>query len=586
MNTAHSFVMVRTVCLIAVLQLMLGCDDPRDPVTSDPPINDTLTIDLVIDHAMIVDGSGAAAYPGSLAVRDGRILTVGQVSDDQRNAAAEVVDAQGLTLSPGFINVLSWATESLLVDPLSQSDIRQGITLEVFGEGSSMGPLNAEMVDRMIAEQGDLQFEVNWRTLGEYLDHLVEKGVSPNVASFVGATTVREHVLGLDDVQPTADQLLRMQALVDEAMREGALGVGSSLIYAPAFYAETPELVALARSSAHRGGMYISHLRSEGNRFEDAVEELIQIADQANTRAEIYHLKAAGADNWHKLPTVIERIHQAREQGLAITANMYTYEAGATGLDAAMPPWVQAGGHEAWAARLQDPEIRQRVLNEMVTPSDAWESLYLAAGSPDRIILSGFRNAALKHYTGMTLAEVADDRQVSAPEAAMDLVIEDGSRVGAVYFIMSEANIELKIRQPWVSFGSDAASLAPEGPFLKSNPHPRGYGNVARLLGRYVRDRQLISLPEAVRRLTTLPATTLALTDRGALKPGYAADLVLFDPATIIDHATFDEPHQYSTGVRDVWVNGVRVLKDAEHTGATPGAVVRGPGWDGWSARD
>ncbi|MGH7544772.1 MAG: N-acyl-D-amino-acid deacylase family protein, partial [Gemmatimonadota bacterium] len=429
-----------------------------------------------------------------------------------------------------------------------------------------------------LERQGDVKYAIEWTTLGEYLEHLERKGVSPNVASFVGATTVRIHVLAYEDRAPTADELRRMQDLVREAMQEGALGVGSSLIYAPAFYAETGELAALARAAGEYGGMYISHLRSEGNRLLEAVDELVAIAREAAVPAEIYHLKAAGRANWAKLDEAIVRVEAARARGLRITADIYTYTAGATGLNAAMPPWVQEGGHEAWVARLRDPAIRARVRREMSAPTTAWENLYLAAGSAENVLLVGFKTDSLKPLTGKTLAEVAAMRGTSPAETAMDLVVRDDSRVEAVYFIMSEENIRKKIAQPWVAFGSDEAALAPEGAFLKSNPHPRAYGNFARLLGRYVREEKVIPLEEAIRRLTSHAAENLKLDRRGRLEPGYFADVVVFDPATIRDHATYDEPHRYSTGVTDVFVNGIRVLKDGEHTGATPGRVVRGPG--------
>jgi N-acyl-D-amino-acid deacylase len=423
-------------------------------------------------------------------------------------------------------------------------------------------------------DQGDVKYDIDWTTLREYLDSLVRRGISVNVASFVGATTVRMHVLGEADRAPDAEELERMKTLVRQAMEEGALGIGSSLIYAPAFYAKTPELVELNKAAAPYGGMYISHMRSEGNRLEEAVDELITIAREANVPAEIYHLKAAGQRNWPKMQNVLRKIENARKEGLRITADMYTYTAGATGLDAAMPPWVQEGGYEAWRKRLQDPATRSRVLEEMRTPTDAWENLMLLAGSPERVLLIGFKSDKLKPLTGKTLAEVAKLRNVSPEDAAIDLVIEDGGRVEAVYFLMSEDNLRMQIRQPWVSFGSDAGASAPEGVFLKSSTHPREYGNFANLLGRYVRDEQLIPLEEAVRRLTSLPATNLGIAERGALKPGFFADVVIFDPKSIAAHATFNDPRQYATGVQHVFVNGTQILRDGEHTGAKPGRVV------------
>lgn len=442
-----------------------------------------------------------------------------------------------------------------------------------------MGPLNDSMKAESLARQSDVRYDIAWTSLGEYLQHLEDRGVATNVASFVGAGTVRIHVLGYEDRAPDAYELQRMRALVRDAMREGALGVGSSLIYAPGFYADTNELIALCEVAAEYGGRYISHLRSEGNGLLEAVDELLEIARASGIGAEIYHLKAAGRDNFGKLDDVFARVEAARAQGLDVTANMYTYTAGATGLDAAMPPWVQEGGYEAWARRLQDPAIRERVLREMTTPTTQWENLYLAAGSADRVILVGFRNPDLKPLTGKTLAEVARGRGTSPEVTMMDLVVEDGSRVGAVYFLMSEDNVERKIARPWMAFGSDAESLAPEGVFLLSNPHPRAYGTFARLLGKYVRERQVISLPEAIRRLTTLPAQNLRLSERGALKVGFFADVVVFDPDTIEDHATYAQPHRYATGVRDVLVNGVPVLLDGQHTGALPGRFVKGPGF-------
>lgn len=534
------------------------------------------TVDLLITGGQIYDGSGAVAYRGEVAIRGDRIIAVGTNTGLKAN---QTLDVKGLAVAPGFINMLSWATESLIQDGRSQSDIRQGVTLEVMGEGDSMGPMNAAMKKESLELQGDIKYPIEWTTLGEYLEFLEKHGVSCNVASFIGATSVRVHEIGYANRPPTADELRRMTNLVHAAMKEGALGVASSLIYAPAFYAATDELVALATAAAPHGGLYVSHLRSEGNRFMEALDELLLISEKAGVPAQIYHLKAAGENNWKKMDAAIAKVEQARARGMKITADMYTYTAGATGLDAAMPPWVQEGGYAEWAKRLQDPAIRTRVKKEMSTPTDEWENFFVAAGSPNRILLVGFKNEKLKPLTGKTLAEVAALRKTSPEETAMDLVVEDGSRVGTVYFLMSEENVRKQIKLPWVSFDSDAASLAPEGVFLKSNPHPRAYGNFARLLGKYVRDEKLISLPEAIRRLTSFPAATLKLQHRGALKAGNFADVVVFDPEKIQDHATFEKPHQYSTGVTHVFVNGVQVLKNGEHTGAKPGRFVRGPGW-------
>jgi N-acyl-D-amino-acid deacylase len=526
--------------------------------------------DVVIRNGTIYDGSGGAPVIGDLAIRNDRIAKIGSV----RGKARQEIDARGKAVAPGFVNMLSWATESLIADGRAMADVKQGVTLEIFGEGWSMGPLSEALKAQVKKRQGDVKFDVDWTTLREYLESLVRRGISVNVASFVGATTVRMHVLGEADRAPNAEELERMRALVREAMEDGALGVGSSLIYAPAFYAKTAELVELNKAAAPYGGMYISHMRSEGNRLEEAVDELIAIAREAGVPAEIYHLKAAGQPNWPKMQNVLQKIEAARAEGVRITADMYTYTAGATGLDAAMPPWVQEGGYDAWRARLLDPVTRAKVLTEMRTPTDAWENLMLLSGSPDRVRLIGFKNEQLKPLTGKTLAEVAVLRGVSPEDAAIDLVIEDGSRVATVYFLMSDDNLRMQIRKPWVSFGSDAGASAPEGVFLKSSTHPREFGNFANLLGRYVRDEQVIPLEEAVRRLTSLPATNLGIANRGALKEGYFADVVVFDPATIAAPATYDDPRQYATGVEQVFVNGTQILRDGEHTGAKPGRAV------------
>jgi len=530
--------------------------------------------DVIIRGGQVYDGSGGPPIMADVAILGTKIAKIGDLN---AAAAKSEIDATGLAVSPGFINVLSWATDSLLVDGKSQSDLRQGVTLEVFGEGWSMGPLNATMRRELIREQGDVSFDVPWTTLAEYLQHLVKQGVSTNVASFVGAGSVRIHEIGYEDRAPTAAELERMRQLVRDEMEAGALGIGSALIYAPSFYAKTDELIELCKVASEYGGIYISHIRSEGNQLLEGIDELIHIAREADIGAEIYHLKAAGRDNWHKLDAVIAKIEAARAEGLQITADMYNYTAGATGLSASMPPWVQEGGYNRWRDRLRDAKIRQRVAKEMRTPTDKWENLLLAAGSPDKVLLVGFKNPRLKHLTGKTLGEVAKQRGISAEEMAMDLVIEDGSRVECVYFFMSEENVRKKIALPWVSFCSDAPSLAPEGPFLKSNPHPRAYGSFARLLGRYVRDEKVITLEKAIHQLSGLPARNLGLRGRGLLRDDYFADIVVFDPATIQDHATYDNPHQYATGVRHVLVNGTAVIRQGKHTGATPGQVAWGP---------
>ncbi len=570
MSTKHARTSVFALSLLSLVGTLVAACTTADSAPE---------YDVLIRGGTVYDGSGEAPRVADVAISGDTIAAIGELAVA---SGVREIDATGMAISPGFINMLSWATESLIEDGRSQSDIQQGVTLEVFGEGWSLGPLNDAMKEETVARQGDIRFDVSWTSLGEYLDHLVDRGVSTNVASFVGATTVRIHVLGYEDRPPTPTELEEMQGLVRAAMEEGALGVGSSLIYAPAFYADTDELIALAATAGEYGGAYISHIRSEGNRLLEAVEELITIAREAGVPAEIYHLKAAGGENWDKLDAAIARVEAARAEGLRITADMYTYPAGATGLDAAMPPWVQEGGHDAWAERLRDPTIRARVAREMSAPTDEWENLMLAAGSPENVLLVEFKQDSLKYLTGKTLAEVAEMRGASIEETAMDLVVQDDSRVGTVYFIMSEDNVRRKIALPWVSFGSDAGSLSPEGVFLLSNPHPRAYGTFARLLGRYVRDEGILPLEDAIRKLTSLPADNLGLEGRGRLRPGFFADVVVFDPATVQDHATFAEPHQLATGVQHVFVNGRPVLLDGEHTDARPGRVVRGPGWRGY----
>ncbi|HHP7242700.1 MAG TPA: amidohydrolase family protein [Cyclobacteriaceae bacterium] len=546
-----------------IIVLIISCSSPE-------------TYDILIKDGLIVDGSGEEPYVGDVGINADTIAAVGKL---EYVKGRKEIDASGLAVSPGFINMLSWATESLIEDGNSESDIRQGVTLEVMGEGWSMGPWNEEMKANEKAEQKDITYDIEWATLGEYLQYLEDRGVACNVASFVGATTVRIHELGEEDRKPTAEELERMKLLVKTAMEEGALGIGSSLIYAPAFYADTEELIELCKVASVYGGMYISHLRSEGDNLLKAMDELITIAEKANLPAEIYHLKVAGKQNWHKYDDAIEKIDSARKAGLEITTDMYTYTAGATGLDAAMPPWVQEGGYGAWAKRLMDPAIRKRVAKAMKNKGDGWENLYFAAGSPDKLILSGFRNDSLRYLTGKTLGEVARMRGTTPEETAMDLVIQDSSRVGTIYFLMSEENVKKQIALPYMSFGSDAGSVAPEEPFINYKPHPRTYGNFARLLGKYVRDEKVVPLQEAVYKLTSLSANKLKIKKRGLLKSGYYADVVAFDPDAIKDNATFDDPHQFAEGVLYVWVNGTLVLEVGEHTNARPGRFVKGPGW-------
>jgi N-acyl-D-amino-acid deacylase len=533
---------------------------------------------VLIRGGTIYDGSGGAPYVGDVGLKGDKIAYVGPHAPGR---AARTIDASGKAVSPGFINMLAHPEESLIADGRGLSDVQQGVTLEVLGE-DSMGPLTPIMKIRARQRQGDIKYPITWTTLGQYMTMLQRKGISPNIASFVGAGTVRVNVLGERDVQPTARQLAAMQQLVLQAMKEGAVGVTTALIYSPNTYAKTPELIALAKVSARCGGIYSAHMRSEGDRLEEAIGETIAIAEASGGPAEIYHFKQAGRDNWAKFDKAVAMIDAARARGVRITADMYVYTAGATGLDAAMPSWAQDGGLEKWIARLRDPATRARVAAEMRDPHPkTWENLYAGAG-PDGTLLLAFKNPKLKPLTGKTLAEVARMRGKSPEETAMDLVIEDGSRVGVAYFLMSEDNVRKGLRLPWMSFDSDEAAPAPEGVFLLSNNHPRAYGNFARLLGHYVRDEKQVSLAEAIRRLTSFPAGNLSLRQRGSLRPGHYADVVVFDPATIQDHATYDKPHQLATGVDDVFINGVQVLKGGKHTGAKPGRVVRGPGWTGW----
>jgi len=534
----------------------------------------TQSFDVIIKGGTVYDGTGRAPVRADVAIKGDRIVAIGNLS---RAAAPTIVDAKGLAVAPGFINMLAHSESSLIVDPRSLSEIKQGVTTQIFGE-LSMGPLNDQMKQRFRDQQGDVKFDIEWTTLAEYLQYLEKHGISQNVASFIGAATIREYVIGLEDKPPTPAQLDQMRELVRREMEAGALGITTALIYPPAFFAKTDELIELCKVAAKYQGKYTVHMRSEGNQLIEAVQETIRISREAGLPAEIYHLKASGQSNWPKMDQVIKMIEDARRQGVKITADIYTYPAGGTGLDASMPPWVFDGGREAAYKRLQDPAIRKKIAAAVRTPTDEWENLYLLAGSPDRILLASFRSDKLKPLTGKTLAEAARLRGEDPVETIMNLVLEDRSRIGTIYFLMSEDNIKKQIRQPWVSFGSDAASIAPEGNFLKSSAHPRAYGNFARLLGKYVREEKVISLSEAVRRLSGLPATNLGLDHRGFLQPGMFADVVVFDPQTIADRATFENPHQLAVGVQDVFVNGVQVLKGGEHTGAKPGKALWGPG--------
>ena len=556
---------MRRIFLISILSfnLILSCSEG-------------LKVDVLIENGTIYDGTGNSPFKGSVAIKGEKIIYIGSPKSFQ---ATTRIDATNQAVAPGFINMLSWGVETLIEDGKSQSDIRQGVTLEVFGEGMSWGPLNEEMKVDLLKKQGDIQYEIPWNTLGEYLQFLEDKGVSTNVASFIGATTLRINAVGYEDREPNPKELKLMTDLVHQGMKEGALGIGSSLIYAPAFYSSTKELIEICKVAAQYDGMYISHMRSEGNKILESVDELMTIAKEAGIRSEIYHLKQSGKKNWGKLDAVIQKIDSARTAGLYITTDMYNYTAGATGLDASMPPWVQEGGLDKWIERLKKPSIKKRVIKEMQKDTDEWENLMRAAESAEKLILVGFKNDSLKYLTGKTLDEVSKIRGKSPEETAIDLVIQDGSRVGTVYFLMSEENVKRQIKLPYMSFGSDAGSMATEGVFLKSSTHPRAFGNFARLLGKYVRDEKVISLEEAIYKLSGFPASNLKIKNRGTLKINNYADVVVFDPKSIQDFATFENPMQYATGINHVFVNGSHVLKNGDHTGVLAGKFVKGPGY-------
>jgi N-acyl-D-amino-acid deacylase len=530
--------------------------------------------DVLIRGGTVYDGTGKAPRRADVGLRGDRVVAVGDLAGA---TAKTVVDATDLSVAPGFINMLSWSTESLLADGRGQSEIRQGVTTEIMGEGWSWGPVNDAIKKRMKAEQTDIKYDIEWATLSEYLYFLQRHGVSHNVASFLGATTVREYVLGLENKKPTADDLERMRRLVESEMRDGALGIATALEYAPAYYADTEELIELCKVAARYKGKYITHMRSEGERLLEGIDEAVRISREAKLPAEIYHFKAAGKANWKKMDDAIAKVEAARRDGLAVTANMYCYTAGAAPLTACIPPWAMAGGEVAMRRRLRDADDRRRVLDDIRNKTD-WPNFYHNAGSPENVVLISFKKETLKPLQGKTLAQIAQQRGKDPVETILDLLLEDESGIGTAYFITAEENIRKLVPLPWVSFGSDEASQAPEGVFLKSMPHPRAYGCFARVLGKYVREEKLLPLEEAVRKLTSLPATNLGLDHRGLLQEGYFADVVVFDPKTVIDRATYEKPHQYAVGVKHVFVNGVQVLKDGEHTGAKPGRALWGPG--------
>lgn len=554
---------IRNIAICMLMLFIISCKGKKE-------------YDSIILHGMIYDGNGGEPYKADIGINADTIAFIGDLS---AASAKNMIDVKGNAVAPGFINMLSWATESLIEDGNSQSDIRQGVTLEVMGEGESMGPLNERLKKQVKESQQGIKYEVAWNTLGEYLTYLEKKGISCNIASFVGATTIREYIVGEDNRDPTPAELDSMKMLVKQAMEEGAMGVGTSLIYPPAFFAKTNELVELSKVASQYGGSYISHMRSEGDKLYEAVEEIITIAKEANIHVEIYHLKAAGKDNWSKLDSVIRRVERARAEGLDVTADMYTYIAGGTGLTATMPPALQDGGFGKLRERLQNPIIRLQTAKEMNLKTDKWENFFYAVGSPKKILVVGFKQDSLKKYIGKSLAAVARIRGKSAEETAMDLIVQDSTRVECIYFLMNEENVKKQIAIPWLSFGSDEGSYEPAGVFLKFNPHPRAYGNFARVIGKYSRDEKLISLPEAIRKLSNLPAKNLKLKKRGELKVGNYADIVIFDPLKVKDNATFEKPHQYAEGMIDVFVNGKQVLKEGEHTGVKPGRFIKGPGF-------
>ena len=562
----------QVLTLAVTILSMLSSALATEPSTRSPK---SAGFDVIIKGGTVYDGTGAQPRHVDLAIRGDRIAGVG---DFKTAKAKTIIDATDLAVAPGFINMLSWSNESLIQDGRSQSEIRQGVTTEIMGEGESMGPVNDRVREHMLREQSDIKYEIKWNTLAEYLHYLETRGISCNVASFIGAATLREYVIGFEDKAPTRQQLDQMRELVRKEMEVGALGIGTALMYPPAFFAKTEELTELCKVAAKYQGKYISHIRSEGNRLLESLDELIRISREAGIPAELYHIKAAGQQNWSKTDQLLSHIEVAQKEGLKIRANMYTYTASGTGLDACLPPWTEDGGYPALFKRLRDPATREKIAAQVKTPTDEWENVYIAAGGPDRILLVGFKSEKLKPLTGKTLAAVAEMRGKDPISTIMDLISEDESRIGTIYFEMSEENIKKELAKPWISFGSDEASQAPEGVFLKSNPHPRAYGNFARVLGKYVRDEKVIPMTEAIRRLSGLPATNLSLDHRGFIKEGMFADVVLFDPATIADRATFEKPHQYAVGVKHVFVNGVQVLRDGEHTGAKPGRALWGPG--------
>ncbi|MCD6565876.1 MAG: D-aminoacylase [Bacteroidales bacterium] len=532
--------------------LILGCSTPE-------------SYDVIIRNGQIIDGTGSPSFIGDIGINADTITKIGTI----KNATGQSeIDAQGLVVAPGFINMLSWATESLIEDGRSQSDIRQGVTLEVMGEGESMGPLNDWLKQEMKEAQQDIKFDIEWTTLSEYLEFLERKGVSTNITSFLGNASLRLNVMGYENRPPTKKEMDEMKDLTRQAMEGGAVGLSTALVYVPSGHANTEEIIELAKVVAEYDGMYISHIRDEESGLLNAMDELIAISREANIRSEIYHFKASGNENWHLMDQAIKLIENARNEGLKITTDMYMYNASSTGLNFSLPAWAKEGGHDVTMEMIAKPELKAKMIKEITFHVP-----------PEKILLVGFKNKKLRHLIGKTLAEIATERGKSPEETVVNLIYEDDSRIQAVYFSMSEENIKKKIALPFMSFCSDAGSYATEGVFLNKSTHPRAYGSFARLLGKYVREEKIITLEEAIRKLSSQPAQNLRIKKRGMLKKGYFADIVIFDPDKILDNATFKQPHQYATGMIHVLVNGKQVLKDGEHTGALPGRVVRGPGW-------
>lgn len=541
-------------------------------VTNDRP---ELAFDLILRGGTVYDGSGGEPIAGDIGVRGDTIERVGDLRDARSGA---VIDAAGMAVAPGFINMLSHSYLTMLHDGRSLSELKQGVTTQVFGEGSSMGPLNDGLRHRLTEQDPALNYSVEWRSLAEYLTFAEKKGVSQNVASYIGATTLRTYVAGHENRPLTRGELDIVCGLIREEMEAGALGIGSSLIYPPAFFATTDELIEMCAATAPYHGKYISHMRNEGLELLDGIDELVRIGREASVPAEIYHLKASGRDAWPLMQRAIEAVESARADGLAVTADMYTYTAGATGLSNCIPPWYHEGGQERLFERLADPAVRSEIRTTIETQRHGWENLYQDAAGAENILILQTRDPGLRRYQGKTLAQAAAMDGTDPLDAMMDLVMRDRSRVGTAYFMMAEENVRLGLSQPWVSLGSDAGSMAAEGVFLSRSTHPRAYGNFARLLGKYVREEKVLALPDAIRRMTRLPADNLGLDRRGRIEEGFFADLIVFDPATVADHATYENPHRYASGVRDVIVNGTVTLRDGEFAGTFAGRAVYGPG--------